>query len=142
METYSNGKRPDRHDGHRPDVCGVTPRNFLRACLLLLIRERPDYGYDLIERLCDFGIDHEDPGAVYRTLRWLEHDGEVVSGWADSSSGPSRRTYTLTDQGHQALGDYSRALDECRRTVESFLDRYLDAVDPVPAAPKRPAGSR
>jgi len=29
----------------------VLPKNFLRPCLLLLLRERPAHGYELRERL-------------------------------------------------------------------------------------------
>jgi PadR family transcriptional regulator PadR len=113
------------------EFTAVAPRNFLRACLLLLLRERPDHGYDLLVRLCSLGLDQEDPGAVYRTLRWMEREGLVRSGWGESCSGPARRTYVLTPSGEQALVGYGRALDECRRTIEGFLDRFLDAVDPL-----------
>ncbi|HZD66382.1 MAG TPA: helix-turn-helix transcriptional regulator [Acidimicrobiales bacterium] len=111
----------------------MTPRNFLRACLLLLLRERPDYGYDLIERLGALGVPHEDPGAVYRTLRGLERGGLVRSGWAQSSAGPARRTYELTPAGQEALETCGHALDQCRRIIEGFLDRFLDATGPVVA---------
>ena len=38
------------------------PRNFLRACLLLLIGEQPAHGYDLLEQIPRLGIPHVDPG--------------------------------------------------------------------------------
>ncbi len=113
------------------EVTGMAPRNFLRACLLLLLRERPDHGYDLLARLGSLGLDQEDPGAVYRTLRGMEREGLVRSGWGESCSGPARRTYVLTPCGERALLCYGRALDDCRRTIEGFLDRFLDAVDPL-----------
>ncbi|MGH9101824.1 MAG: helix-turn-helix transcriptional regulator, partial [Acidimicrobiales bacterium] len=114
-----------------PEAPWMVPRNFLRACLLLLLRERPDHGYDLLERLCPLGLEREDPGAVYRTLRWMERDHLVSSGWTDSCSGPARRTYVLTPAGRDALDEYGHALDDTRRTIEIFLDRFLDAVQPL-----------
>ena len=56
----------------------VLPRNFLRPCLLLLLREQPAHGYELLERLRTFGF-ARDPGGLYRALRGLEQDGFVRS---------------------------------------------------------------
>ncbi len=57
------------------------PKDFLRPCLLLLLREREAHGYELLESVAAFGFDHSDPGALYKTLRRLEHDGLVQSDW-------------------------------------------------------------
>jgi poly-beta-hydroxybutyrate-responsive repressor len=81
---------------------GGPPRNFLRACLLLLLREHAGHGYDLLARLRDFGLD-KDPGGVYRTLRALEREGLLYSAWEASSAGPARRGYELTWEGEELL---------------------------------------
>ena len=44
------------------------PKRFLQPCLLLLIAESPAHGYDLLERLTEFGLER-DPGGLYRALR-------------------------------------------------------------------------
>lgn len=139
MASTSGTAGQDRRNPGPSGSGAVAPRNYLRACLLLLIHERPDYGYDLVERLKPLGLDQEDPGAVYRTLRWMERDGLVRSGWGDSCSGPLRRTYTMTPEGEEAARSYGYALDGCRRTIEGFLDRFLDAFEPLGAGA---AGSR
>ena len=54
-------------------------RNFMAPCLLLLLAERADHGYDLVARLRPLIDMDGDAGAVYRTLRHLEHDGLVCS---------------------------------------------------------------
>jgi PadR family transcriptional regulator PadR len=35
---------------------GGLPRNFVRPCLLLLLKEGQAHGYDLLMRLNDFGL--------------------------------------------------------------------------------------
>ena len=50
------------------------PKSFLRPCVLLLLREEPAQGYDLIERLRPLGFYRPDPGGLYRTLRALEQE--------------------------------------------------------------------
>src|SRR5919198_1277095 len=81
----------------------VLPRNFLRPCLLLLLREQPAHGYELLERLRPLGFTRDDPGGLYRALRALERDGLVASEWEVSDLGPDRRTYQLTREGMEEL---------------------------------------
>lgn len=99
------------------------PRNFLRPCLLLLLKERPAHGYDLVERLHTSFIDDTDAGGVYRTLRALERQGLVRSSWCTSAAGPARRTYALTAAGNEVLRHQVEALEATYRLVQTFLDR-------------------
>ena len=75
------------------------PRNFLRPCILLLLRESPAHGYDLLERAKAFGFTGSDPGGLYRALRALEAEGLVRSAWEPSPEGPDRRIYEITREG-------------------------------------------
>ena len=67
------------------------PKNFLRPCLLLLLREQAAHGYQLLDRLRAFGFEGSDPGGLYRALRKLEGEGLVQSAWQPSGAGPDRR---------------------------------------------------
>lgn len=106
----------------------LLPRKFLRQCLLLLLREQPSHGYELLERLRAFGFPRDDPGGLYRALRALERDGFVHSGWEPSGSGPDRRIYTLTRAGVEELHRRAKALAEAREAVDVFLSRYGEFV--------------
>lgn len=104
------------------------PRNFLRPCILLLLREDPAHGYDLLERLRAFGFVESDPGGLYRALRKLEDEGLVRSAWEESSTGPDRRRYELTRTGMEGLHEQAGALASTAETLESFLSRYEEFV--------------
>lgn len=99
------------------------PRQFLRPCLLLLLRESPAHGYDLLERLREFGLER-DAGGLYRTLRAMEHQGLVASEWEPSSAGPDRRRYRLTVRGEGRLEAWAGGLQEMRESLDSFGDRF------------------
>lgn len=99
------------------------PRQFLRPCLLLLLGESTAHGYDLLEKLRDFGLER-DAGGLYRTLRAMEHEGLVVSQWEASSAGPDRRIYSLTDRGRRRLHDWTRGLAETQQSIDRFLKRF------------------
>ncbi len=104
------------------------PRSFLRPCLLLLLREQPAHGYDLLERLRPFGFVREDPGGLYRALRALEAEGLVRSSWEPSSEGPDRRIYQLTRAGMEDLHDHAKTLAGTRASLDVFLSRYGEFV--------------
>ena len=111
------------------------PKNFLRPCLLLLLREQPAHGYELLERLRFFGFRGADPGGLYRTLRKLEDEGLVRSAWQQSDAGPQRRIYELTRPGMEDLHRRAKGLAEASRTLEAFLSRYQEFVALKPATP-------
>ena len=104
------------------------PKNFIRPCLLLLLREHPAHGYDLVERLGAFGFSREDPGRLYRALRTLENEGLVHSAWEKSRNGPDRRIYELTRAGMQCLHEESKAIASITGALEAFLGRYEEFV--------------
>ena len=106
----------------------LEPRNFLQPCLLLLLMEQPDHGYDLAVRLRPMHDGEGDPGSVYRALRGLERQGMVRSEWNPSSVGPARRTYYITDDGVAGLVGLADGLRTTRAAVQVFLDRYARLV--------------
>jgi poly-beta-hydroxybutyrate-responsive repressor len=110
------------------DGTGTTgqPRHFLQPCLLLLLVEQPDYGYDLVARLRSLGVD-DDSGTVYRALRALERAGAVQSRWKAPVAGPARRMYEITAGGEAQLDGWADALDETRKAVDGFLTRHARA---------------
>ena len=123
------------------DAAPIQPKNFLRSCLLLLLRERATHGYDLLERLRPFGFTGEDPGRLYRALRALEKEGLVRSAWEHSKAGPDRRIYELTRAGGEELHRDSTALAATRETLQVFLSRYGEFVA-LERRTAEPAGDR
>ena len=99
-------------------------RHFVEPCLLLLLRERPGHGYELVDRLRTLGLVEGDSAGVYRTLRSLERQGLTRSVWRSSAAGPARRTYSLTAEGLSALDAVTREVRDTRRTLDAYLDRY------------------
>src|SRR3954454_8705384 len=98
---------------------------FVEPSLLLLLRERPLHGYELIERVPELAAaERIDVGNLYRLLRSLEGEGLVSSEWSAELPGPAKRTYELTAEGRLLLDQWAEALRESQADVQSFLDRY------------------
>jgi PadR family transcriptional regulator PadR len=98
---------------------------FVEPALLLLLRERPVHGYELIERLPELAGDIRiDVGNLYRILRALEEEGLVTSEWSADLPGPAKRTYELTEAGTRLLDQWATSLREARHVIDGFLARY------------------
>src|ERR671938_1091661 len=98
---------------------------FVEPSLLLLLRERPLHGYELLERIPELGVEGRvDIGNLYRLLRALEEEGLVRSEWSADLPGPAKRTYELTDEGRRLLDRWAEALRDAQRTIGGFLERY------------------
>jgi PadR family transcriptional regulator, regulatory protein PadR len=111
----------------RPGHWGVRARveRFSEPALLLLLRERPAHGYELLEALPALtGESRVDMGNLYRVLRALEEDGLVTSRWEAGEPGPAKRTYDLTTEGRHLLDEWADALGRSRGRIDAFLDRY------------------
>ena len=106
-------------------------RNFLAPCLLLLLGDAPDHGYDLVGRLRPLVEWEGDPASIYRMLRHLETDGLIRSEWVPAHSGPPRRQYEITELGRQALRAWAVDLRSVRDTIDRFLFRYTDGLQPA-----------
>src|SRR3954467_9474549 len=110
----------------RPGHWDVRARveRFVEPSLLLLLRERPLHGYELLERIPELGEGRVDIGNLYRLLRRLEDEGLVRSEWSAELPGPAKRTYELTAEGRRVLDTWAEALRRARTTIGTFLDRY------------------
>jgi PadR family transcriptional regulator PadR len=98
---------------------------FAEPALLLLLRERPTHGYELLDALPELiPAERVDIGNVYRALRALEEEGLVESEWNADLPGPAKRTYSLTEEGRRLLDRWAEALRENQAVVAAFLARY------------------
>jgi poly-beta-hydroxybutyrate-responsive repressor len=101
-----------------------TPKNYLMAWLLVMLKDLNLHGYEIMKALKENFAVVSDPGTVYRALRQLERDGYISSWWDPKEQGPARRIYTLTDGGKDALELWSAALDQYRTNLDAFFSLY------------------
>jgi len=118
-----------------------TPKNYLMAWLLVMLKDLNLHGYEIMKALKENFDVVSDPGTVYRALRQLERDGYITSWWDPKEQGPARRVYTLTDQGSDALKMWSAALEQYRTNLDTFFSLYTGTwVKHEPAPTTQPDG--
>jgi DNA-binding PadR family transcriptional regulator len=97
---------------------------FVEPVVLLLLKKKGrSYGYDLSGDLQKYALtDAEiERGALYRTLRQLEANGNVVSEWDVKESGPPRRLYRLTAKGERHLHEWATVLEHVSASMARFV---------------------
>jgi len=106
--------------------CGGHFNRFVEPRLLLLVRERKSYGYELVGRLEEFPFPCPplDTATVYRTLRNMESEGLVTSEWVTGESGPPKRMYQITLDGEDRLHAWTVGFDNRRKALELFIKKY------------------
>jgi PadR family transcriptional regulator PadR len=114
-----------RHGRDYPCTCAMgNLYRFVEPVVLLLLKKKGrSYGYDLsgdlqAHALTDAEIER---GALYRTLRQLETNGNVVSEWDVEGSGPARRVYKLTAKGERHLDEWATVLEHVSKSMAGFV---------------------
>jgi len=101
---------------------------FVEPILLYLLKKKGHaYGYELVGELKEHALTDStiERGAVYRTLRTLEGNGNVVSDWDVSGSGPARRQYRLTRSGEIHLEEWAEVLSNLSNSMAHFVSEVL-----------------
>lgn len=78
-------------------------KGVLDVAVLAVLREADGYGYDLLRRLREVGLDEIGDASVYGTLRRLYQAGMVSSYLVPSEEGPARRYYAINKAGRDQL---------------------------------------
>ena len=98
---------------------------YTEPALLLLLRDQPAHGYELIESLAELVPGRRvDMGNLYRSLRAMEAEGLVSSDWDAEAPGPAKRRYELTAAGRRLLDEWATSLTHVRDRINGFLERY------------------
>jgi PadR family transcriptional regulator PadR len=104
----------------RQDRATQLLHGVLDMCLLSIIDEETSYGYEMVHKLRDRGLDLASEGSIYPLLSRLQKQGMIEGYLVQSSEGPARKYYRMSAKG--------------RRTLVLWRDdwhRFRDAVDTV-----------
>ena len=102
----------------------VRPKNWLTPVALVILREESSYGYELMERLEQFGFEQISAGTLYRTLRQMEQEGLCSSEWETPQGGPARRMYLITESGEEYLAAWAEACKQYQSVMDCFSQAY------------------
>ena len=94
-------------------------KGVLEFCILSILSNDDAYVSDIIKRLKDAQLIVVE-GTLYPLLNRLKNAGLLNYRWEESSSGPPRKYYGLTEQGTLALVELSASWTSLVNTVSQL----------------------
>ena len=96
-------------------------RGTLEYCILLMLRKRTCYGYEILQEFSKYPIIASTESTIYPLLRRLQKENYLESVWKDSVEGlPPRKYYTLTAEGEDYLNAMTEKWEELLRAMDSL----------------------
>jgi PadR family transcriptional regulator PadR len=96
-------------------------KGILEYCILLILNREPAYANDIIRILQEASLIVVE-GTLYPLLTRLKNMDLVNYRWVESSQGPPRKYYALTEAGESFLNELGIAWNEIQNTIQ-FLKK-------------------
>ena len=97
-------------------------KGMLEYCIMLLLHKEPVYASDIIQKLKEAQLIVVE-GTLYPLLTRLKNDDLLSYEWVESTQGPPRKYYKLTEQGETFLGELEISWKELNDTVNHIANR-------------------
>src|SRR3954468_10216234 len=103
-------------------------KGVLDLAVLAVLEEGDAYGYDIVRRLREAGIEQVGDASVYGTLRRLFQGGALTTYVVPSESGPHRKYYALNETGREQLQAAAKTWAQFAETMETLLRGRSDVA--------------
>ena len=92
-------------------------KGVLEYCILLILQKEPAYATDIIQKLQEAKLIVVE-GTLYPLLTRLKNDDLLKYEWIESTQGPPRKYYALTDKGTLFLSELEMAWTDINATIK------------------------
>ena len=99
-------------------------KGMLEYCILLLLHREASYASNIIQNLKEAKLIVVE-GTLYPLLTRLKKDGLLSYEWVESTQGPPRKYYQLTELGEVFLLELETAWDDLSETVNHLKQKQL-----------------
>ena len=103
--------------GHRTQLL----HGVLEMCLLSIIDEEASYGYEMVSKLRERGLDLASEGSIYPLLSRLQKQGLIEGYLVQSSEGPARKYYRMSEVGRDILVQWRQEWQDFSSSVDEVL---------------------
>ncbi len=94
-------------------------KGVLEFCILSIIKQGEVYPSDIVEKMKAANL-HILEGTLYPLLTRLKNAGYLNYRWVESSSGPPRKYFLLTEKGLEFYGELERTWNELADAVHAL----------------------
>ncbi|KIP52308.1 PadR family transcriptional regulator [Leucobacter komagatae] len=96
-------------------------KGVLDAAVLAVVDREDGYGYDVVRRLRDAGLEEVGDASVYGTLRRLYAAGALSTYVVPSEGGPHRKYYSITPGGQELLSEQRIGWQRFSETLTALI---------------------
>lgn len=100
-------------------------KGIIDGCILKLIDEKEIYGYELAEKLGEYGFEDFSEGTIYPILLRMQKEQLVTTTLKKSTAGPKRKYYTLNAKGKEELHKFEGEWKALQNSVNQILSRNM-----------------
>lgn len=97
-------------------------RGTLEGCILKILSNETTYGYEIVTKLLEYGFEDIKEGTIYPLLIRLEKKNIISSEFRPSPLGPSRKYYSITDEGTDYLNEFTENWKLISASVNHILE--------------------
>lgn len=95
-------------------------KGFLEYSVLLAISHSEVYASDILNRLKEFNLIILE-GTLYPILSRLKEAEMVAYSWAESTEGPPRKYYQLTEKGGKAVAEMTKNYEGLTSSIDKLI---------------------
>lgn len=99
-------------------------KGILDYCMMLCLEKGEAYASDIIQTFCEGNFEVVE-GTLYPLLTRMKNSGVLGYRWEESTQGPPRKYYYLTDEGHSLLRELNEAYGEIETVINHIKNRSL-----------------
>jgi len=97
-------------------------KGVLELCVLSVISDKEVYTSDILLSLKKAELLVVE-GTVYPLLTRLKNDGALKYKWEESTSGPPRKYYSLTEQGQEVLNKLRENWENLSNSINKLVSK-------------------
>lgn len=97
-------------------------KGVLEFCILSILSDGEHYPTEIIERMKQAKLLVVE-GTLYPLLTRLKNDGLLAYRWEESTSGPPRKYFTLTEEGKKNLASLLESWTELTDSVNQIIQQ-------------------
>ncbi len=103
-------------------------KGTLEYCILLILKKEPAYSSDIIQNLQEAKLIVVE-GTLYPLLTRLKNSGYLSYQWIESTQGPPRKYYQLTERGEEFLTELENSWEELNNTINHIKNKQKPKND-------------
>jgi len=105
-------------------------KGILEFCILSIIKKSEAYPSDIIEEMKKAGLQILE-GTLYPLLTRLKNAELLTYRWEESSAGPPRKYFSLTEKGETFYTELEQTWQELHSTVNFLTNSYINSTKKI-----------